>query len=364
MVMKKIKIAVVTCYKDADYIRSRVIRNAFAKSSRYQPFVIKNSKTGFLKYPEVLWHLRKLLKTESIDAIFLNFRGYELLPFVLFMARKRPVIYDEFSQPVEAVEEHRMQKSGIVSWLMGLWKYFAGPYYWMLNHCALVLIDTKSHADYAARISRTNRSKYLGIPVSTDETIFKPGTPPSNDSFSVFFYGNVLPLHGLETILDAAVTVANDPGVSFYIVGGDRETKNMVKSAVRSGANISYEKYLPIEEIADRMRQSDLFIAGPLGDTPQAQHVITGKTYQSLACRVATVVGDNEDTAIYFDDKVNCLKVPQADAAALAKAIRWAAKNPQLIKNIAEKGHRTYVSTFSNESVAKQLFNALENVGL
>ena len=87
------KIAVITCYFDPDYVRSRTIRSAVRSYPGAQLLVVKNSHKGLLRYPEVVWKLIQLRRRQNPDVYILTFRGQELLPFVLLIAGLRPVIF-------------------------------------------------------------------------------------------------------------------------------------------------------------------------------------------------------------------------------------------------------------------------------
>ncbi|MCA9327347.1 glycosyltransferase, partial [Candidatus Saccharibacteria bacterium] len=103
---------------------------------------------------------------------------------------------------------------------------------------------------------------------------------------------------------------------------------------------------------------------GPFGGTQQARHVITGKTFQSLACGVATLVGEGLATDEVFVDRENALVVPQNSVEKLAESIRWAANNPQALRTIADNGRKLYEVKFSTVALgrlARPLIDSLES---
>ncbi len=85
---------------------------------------------------------------------------------------------------------------------------------------------------------------------------------------------------------------------------------------------------------------------------------MTGKTSQCLALGKATIIGViDQDTG--FLDKQNCLLVPQADANALAEALRWSFGHRDPLPRIGQRGMAIYQERFSVHSIAQQLIPTL-----
>jgi glycosyltransferase involved in cell wall biosynthesis len=351
------RIAVITCYHDPDYVRARSLRAGLKSLPGTKIVVIKNTHKGLLRYPEVLMNLRRVLKTQKIDVCLLTFRGQEILPFVLFLAGKRPVWFDEFIVPIAYAtgEQHHR------SWGIRL-KYFLArvsePMYrrW-LRRCTAVLADTTAHAELSARLSNMNLSKYTAVPVGTDENLFKPAENVAKpEPFRVFYYSTGMqPLHGVEVVLDAARNLKANTDIDFLMVGGGKTLRQAVQKAVADGAHISYEPWIPFAELPATMHAAGVCLGGPFGNTPQAQHVITTKTYQILAAGEPAIVGASEATSEFLVGKQNALVVPQADAEALARTIRWAHAHPKELKTIAANGRKLYERQFSSNAIAEKL---------
>lgn len=356
------KIAVVTCYFQPDYVRARTLRAALKQISGVQVVEVKNKHKGLLRYPETIWKVWNVKRQQKPDAYLLTFRGQEILPVILALAGKKPVIFDEFIVPIAYAtgEKHRTSFSIKVKYFLA--RVSEPLYRHWLHRCHTILSDTNAHAELSARLTRTNLSKYLPVPVGADEKLFKPGAFKATDKFQVFYYSlGMQPLHGIPTVLEAAERLANKD-VEILIVGGKKPLEQAVKQAQQRGAPVRYERWIPFEELVNAIRGSALCLGGPFGDTPQAHHVITGKTYQFLACAAPVLVGKSEATDEYFVDKQNSLVVPQGDAAALAKAILWAKDNPTELHNIAANGRKLYEKQFSNEAISRILQTLVANL--
>lgn len=352
------KLCVITCYKQPDYVRARSLRAAGRLIDDADVITVKNTHTGILRYLEVI--LRTIVVRIRLrpDVYLLTFRGYEMLLPVRIVTIGRPLIYDEFIHPIEwAIYEHKKLSPGNV--VVKLFQFF---YRILLSSVQLVITDTASHAELSAKLTRLSKKKIMPIAVGTDDLVFaepaKLGT--SGKEFTVFYYGNMLPLHGLEYVIEAAVKLKHEP-VKFVLIGGSQTTADDVALAQAGGANIEYKKWVKFEQLPGLMNSADLCLAGPFGGTYQAQYVITGKAYQYLAMGRPTVVGSNKESHI-FSDKHDALVVPQKDSRALAEAIRWAMEHRAELKKLGKAGRELYKQQFSTEELAVRLKEILATI--
>lgn len=355
------KIAIVSCYDQIDYIRALTLREAFASVEDVEPIVVKNRHKGLLRYLEVPLKILQCKFREHPDAWVIVFRGYEMLPFLLMVKGRAPLIFDEFINPAEYMEEHNWP-------VMKGWpgRLFLRWYRAMLRRCKFVLSDTEAHVKYSATRTGLDPKKYVALPVGTHEQLFHPKAAKHRPSktFRVFYYGVMKKLYGMEYFLEAAVMLGKThPQVEFTISDPRGDQAEALKAAIAKGANIKiHSGWVPFETLPKRMIESDLNVGGPFGNTLQGQFAIATKTYQSLACAVPTLVGKNQATKAGFVDKQNCLLVPQANAKAIAKAIGWAADHPKELKAIGKAGRRLFEANFSNKVIAQkvqEMVNAL-----
>ena len=369
------KMCIITSYSQPDYIRAKTLRAAVNTLEDVEVIVTKNSHTGLLRYFEVFWKVLKLRFAANPDMYLLTFRGYEMLVPIRLISLGKTLIYDEFVNPIEwvALEKRQVeakQNSGkmyanvvtlfskLVIFVVSS-EFFKWFYRLLVNSVDLVLADTDSHAKASAEITGVKRSKIMGIHVGTDEATFKasPSTEGKNKEFTVFYYGNMLPLHGLDYVIEAARAM-KDEAIKFVLVGGNSKVAKNVATATKSGANIEYHEWVKFEKLPAMMQQADLCLAGPFGNTFQAQYVITGKAYQYLAMGRPTLIGDNEESH-HFTNKKNVLIVPQADTDALVDTLRWAMQNKEELATIGSEGRKLYEEKFSLPHIAEQLQAAL-----
>lgn len=350
-VINKTSVCIITCYKDPDYVRAITLRQGLGAQKNVDLTIIKNRRTGVLRYFEVMAKLIKVRLTVNPDVYLLTFRGYEMLLPVLIIGIGKKMVYDEFINPIEWVfYEHK--KIPLLSDLIEKIAKFI--YRLLLKHCDVVLTDTDSHADFSAKLMRVNRAKYLTIPVGTDEDTFKPITVKKKKDFTVFYYGNMLPLHGIDYVLGAALRLVDEKRIRFEIIGGDFRLERRVKLFQRLGANINYSSRIPYADLPQAIARADLCLGGPFGGTLQSQFVITGKSYQFLAMGKPVVVGINRESGV-FSDRYDILVTKQADDKALSEAILWAKNNPVELRALAKRGRQLYSKEFSPKVITGKI---------
>lgn len=352
------KIAVVSCYDQTEYIRARILRKAFAAVPGAEAIIVKNTHKGLLRYLESPWKILKCAILQRPDAYVLLFRGYEMLPLLLLLKGRKPLIFDDLVNPVEYLYEHKRMTPGSAKD-----KIFRPLYSWMLRRCRIILADTESHIQYASEVCKVDASRYRLIPISTDESVFYPRKKKVADpkTFNVFFYGSYLPLHGVNHILEAAVMLADNPRITFSLGGCKGKGYEAYEAAIAKGARITYKGWFALDEIATDASNAGLTLAGPFGDTLQGQMVFTTKTFQFLACGAPIVLGKTKISGD-FKDKENCLLVPQGSSRAIADAILWASEHPKELAQIAKNGRKLYEKDFSQELINKEIANIVEEL--
>ncbi len=356
------KIAVVTCSPKNDYPRARSLRQAFAKCRDVQVLVVRNNHIGFLRYPEIAIRIFKTRIFDRPDAYVITFRGYEMLLFMRLTFVRKPIVFDELINFTEwMIEQGRLQPGSFAYHIFRRWNI------WMTKRCQLILADTDAHAKKSSILNKLSIDRYKVLPVSADESMFKPlaaaSGPSAKKPFTVLYYGHMVALHGLDYVLRAAELLKDRPDIEFRLAGGKKQGRvaRDCAVAVRRGAHLTHESWLPFEELPTAIHKAGITLGGPFGGTLQARYVVTGKTYQTLASASPVLIGRNEVNE-GFVDKKNCLVVPQADAEALAEAIRWAADHPKEMALIGLAGRKLYEQHFSHEIFDKIVARIVEEL--
>lgn len=343
----KITVCYVLSYKHPKYVRSLVLLDLLRAHDHIEVIEARNTTKSILRYPQTLFKLLYLRLTKRPDIYVLGFRGYEIFLPVRLLAIGKPLIYDEFINLYDwFVHEHKKlsHNSVLASFLRAYSKL-------TLDLSQKVLTDTKLNAEFSTRIHTVRPEKFVSIYVGTDEATFDTTKVTENTAtktFEVFFYGNMLPLHGVEQLLEAIEKLKNQP-IHFTIVGGKGgRYEKTIRSFLREHQRVkmTYLSWVNYEDLPGLIAKADLCLGGPFGGTSQGSKVITGKTFQFLAMSKPVLIG-RIDEAAGFKDGVNCLEIEQGSSDALADKILWAFKQRTQLPAIGQSGKKLYEQKFS-----------------
>ena len=351
----------ILSYRDPDYIRSRSLLQALGSSSDVRIAVARNTSKGLWRYIETWRALRRMHEVDAPDIYILGFRGHEIFWLVHLMIRGKPLVFDALMSPSAALSEEG--NAGLIGRLLAPMVYRLERR--LLQRADLVLTDTRLHADYFIRTFALPEAMLCSLPVGAIEPGVNEETRPiaAASRFSVLFYGSFLPLHGVEVIVAAAALLTDLP-IFFDLIGGTaKQAKRLHRhSAALNITNYTHRRWVSFEQLLHtEIPRASLCLGGPFGGTHQARRVVTGKTSQCLALAKATVIG-RIDEDYGFIDRANCLLVDQADASALAEAIRWAYKNSAQLAGIGARGRALYDTRLSTRVIADHLLPALRRI--
>ena len=197
----------------------------------------------------------------------------------------------------------------------------------------IVLTDTDSHADFFARDFGIDRAKFETVLVGA-EPLFAPLAAPDpvddlvqipSGKKVVLFYGQLIPLHGLPTIL-AASQIEPDAPVQWVIVG-----KGQLESELRTflnqtdgSNNLSWVPWVDYERLPALIARANLCL-GVFGGSDKAARVIPNKLFQQLAMGKPVVTRNSPAVdALAASHPATILTVPPEDPKALAEAVKTA----------------------------------------
>jgi glycosyltransferase involved in cell wall biosynthesis len=138
------------------------------------------------------------------------------------------------------------------------------------------------------------------------------------DKFIVLYFGSILPLQGVEVIMEAMDILKDDKEIYFYFIGPVKD--NITKT---DSDNIEYIEWLSQEKLAEYISYSDLCLAGHFNkNINKAKRTIPGKAYIYEAMNKPMILGDNSATKeLYSEDEMHFF-VKMGDGKALAEKIQ------------------------------------------
>jgi glycosyltransferase involved in cell wall biosynthesis len=137
----------------------------------------------------------------------------------------------------------------------------------------------------------------------------------------MLFYGQLIPLHGIGTVLEAALSPR---GAAYHwtIIGSGQEI-GMVESALggKPPAHITWKRWVPYGDLADEIATASICL-GIFGTSRKAASVVPNKVYQCLASGRHVVTRDSEAIhQLTVQDKTGVTLVAPDSADALLDGI-------------------------------------------
>lgn len=374
--VRKPKICYVLSHKRPNYVRTDVLLRVLKNLDGYELIDCRNTIRSVFRYIETIIRLIWIRLTQNPDIYLLGFRAQDIYFSVRFLTMGKPLIVDEFVVAYDSVIfEGKFEGKGLSFSENGLVAKILYTYEkLMLKSANYILTDTQLHRRLIVDTFDIDKDRIKAIPVGTIEEFFNDDNAAeikifnpsrSGASFKIFYYGDIMKLHGFDVILKAAKKLKTFPikftlGVGRKVQYAQEQIKRVFGKEVPHNIEIvgwinGYDK------IIDYMNDAHLCISGPFGATGQAMRVIHGKTYQYLALGRPTVIGQIPYN-YGFQHKINCLYVEQGNPDALAEAILWAYNHPRKLKKIGRNARRLYKERFSNEQIAEELIEVFEEL--
>jgi glycosyltransferase involved in cell wall biosynthesis len=187
----------------------------------------------------------------------------------------------------------------------------------------LVLADTAAHAEYLVELGApADRVAvwYLGV-----ESEFVTPRERRGGTGRVLYYGSFLPLHGVQTIIEAAARLGTHGEVVMLGSGPERAAARAYAAARR--ISIAWRDPVPLGSLPDEIAAADV-VLGVFGSSRKAAMVVPNKVWQAAAMGAPVVTRDGPAIREVLRPGHDCVVCPPADPGALAQAVRRVLARP------------------------------------
>lgn len=310
--------------------------------------------TGALKYPKIVLRVLK----NDYDCLIAT--GTLTFLFSRIFCRK-PIVFDAFISNYDTlVCDRKTVKKGSFKARLA----FMGDKY----SCALsdaALFDTRQHLDYFVSEFGLERhkDKFSVIEVGADDETFRPGGEKTGGGpFRILFYGNYIPLHGVEYIIRAAKILEQEKDMAFELLGSGQtlaESKRLAQELGLRGISFGDAR---IDSDPQRYIGGADVCLGIFGDTGKALRVIPTKAFQIIAMGKPLITGDSPASRQVFTDKKNVILCKMANPQALADSILLLKRDAGLRARIAAGGLALYKERYTPKSLGGKLKVILNNL--
>jgi glycosyltransferase involved in cell wall biosynthesis len=288
-------------------------------------------------------------RCERANVLVVGYPGHFDLPAARRAARGAPVVFNPLVSLYETLVEDRARFAAASFPARALRRLDR----WALRGADHVVADTAESAKSLAELGGLGADRVSVCFVGAEERVFTPVWQRS-EPFHALFVGKLIPLHGLETILDAARLASEIP---FRIVGSGQ-----LGALLRGGPpNVTHVDWVDYERLSAELAAAGCAL-GIFGTTAKAARVIPNKAFQALACGTPLVTADTAAARELLVDGESALLVPPGDPAALAGAIRRLADDPALAERLGRAGRAAYERQASERVLGERWFRLLERL--
>jgi glycosyltransferase involved in cell wall biosynthesis len=305
--------------------------------------------------------LAKLRHHVPVDALIVGYPGHFMVPLgrgasALMHTR---LVFD----PLVSLSDTFTADRGLVA--AGGWKARAVR---AVDRAAfalpdLVLADTRAHATYYRSAFHLPDRRLAVVPVGALPVPTADGSARSlqvGEPLRVFQYGKWSPLHGADTVVEAACLLRDE---SFrFVLAGEGQLSASLRSLIASRrlTNVEWLGSLAPAALRAETLAADVCL-GVFGRSEKAARVVPNKVYDALSCGRPVVTADTLGARELLTDGADAALVPAADAESLAEALRGLLVVEERAR-LGEGALALYRRTLTPRAVAGALLAALEEL--
>lgn len=302
--------------KNIDYIRNVQEISIISKFAKSHYVIGSGAKSYFKRMAYVIINILKA-SNKNYDIIFIGFAPQLIIPLFGWKFKGKLVIIDFFISLYDTFVFDR--KIFSAKSLPGVaLKWIDKKTLEAADH---VIADTNEHGKYFSEEFGISKQRLETIYLEADNSIFNPKNvqpkKKNNGLFSVLYFGSILPLQGIDIILNAVNLLKDSKGICFTIIGPLGEKYDKVVSD-----KVTYYNWVSQEKLALLIAESDLCLAGHFNkDIPKANRTIPGKAYIYEMMEKPMILGDNAANRELFSEDEKHFFVNMGDAKALSNKI-------------------------------------------
>ncbi len=302
--------------KNLDYIRNTQEMELLRRRAASLTVIGSKKKSYFTRLAKV-WAGLLAADMKKFDTIFVGFAPQLIVPFFRFKTKKKTIVIDFFISMYDTfVYDRKKVRAGSLPA-----RIFLKLDQKTLKAADYVIADTKAHGAWFVKALFCDPKKLEVLYLSADTSIYCPmeqkKKEPWQDRFIVLYFGSILPLQGVDVVLEAIEKLKDKEELAFYVIGplGDRKKPQ--------GERIRYIDWLSQKELAEKIAEADLCLAGHFSaDIQKAARTIPGKAYIYRAMKKNMILGENAaNHELFSSDDKDVMFVKMGDADALAAAI-------------------------------------------
>jgi len=314
-----------------------------------------------LAYP---WLIMAYLRAPAHNTVIVPYPGnldvLVLWPFAKL--RGASICWDMFISLYDTavIDRQMLARTGVLARLLYAFE-------WLSTRAAsFMLMDTREHARYIAGLYGLAEGRVRSVWVGVEDRIFARALAPAPASVTdVLFYGQFIPLHGIDIIIDAIGMIESQPDaptMRFIIVGSGQEAARIDRTIADRGlASVERIKWVDYAKLPDLIARSAICL-GVFAENGKAARVIPNKVFQILSVGRPLVTMDSPAIREIVTPGKAVRLVTPGNAAHLAETLVQLARELQLTATADAifAAVETEMTVAGGNMVRQQLCTALE----
>jgi glycosyltransferase involved in cell wall biosynthesis len=273
----------------------------------------------FLSYPLLVY---RYLQLPPHDVLVVGYMGqFDIIVIWLFARLRRvPICWDVFISLYDTVVVDRkiVPKKSMAALLLYILE-------WLSSRAANQLfMDTLAHAEYFKKLYRLRSNSVQHIYVGAEPNIFKKKgiIQKPKEIFTILFYGQFIPLHGIDTIVRSAKIIEESrENVRWILIGKGQEEPYIDELIKKIGVNSIHRiSWVPYEQLIEYINEADICL-GVFGASGKATRVIPNKVYQILSVGKPLITADTPAIREIYQESPILRFVESGNPEALAMTI-------------------------------------------
>ena len=310
--------------KNIDYIRNtQEIEDL--KGSAQSVKILGYQDKSYLKRLIKIYFALLTMSLKNFDLIFIGFAPQLILPFWGFRFKKKIVVEDFFISLFDTMvnDRKKFKEKSILAKLC----------FWLdkttIKKADAMIVDTSAHGKYFASEFGADINKISVYYLKADLSIYYPRqiekSTDRKDKFVVLYFGSILPLQGIDIILECINLMQNIDTVIFEIIGPIKEAELQKYKQLK---NVKFTPWLDQRDLAEEIAKSDLCLSGHFNKTiAKASRTIPGKAYIYDAMQKPMMLGDNPaNHELFYEDNIKYFYVEMGNPEKLKEKIIYIAE--------------------------------------
>lgn len=298
----------------------------------------------------------------KIDAVYVIFMGYYLMPLAWYLAHRRgvPIILDALvsQYDTEVSDRKRISRYHPRAWFLWIVDFIS------CRMADAIIVDTFEHKKFFAAKFYVRKEKIIVVPIGCRYDIFKPSTENKKeyDDFIIEFHGRFIPLQGIQYILEAAKILQDKNEHVRFEIFGDGQTYDQMRQLKEhlQLTNVIFFGNTPQKEIPRAIARADVCL-GIFGTTEKALRVVPHKVYECLSCGKPVITGRSPAALALLHDGGDVCLVEPGNSADLAEKILELKHDDALRIQLGEQARAISLDQFSTPMIVKSLVYWLES---